>query len=134
MDFYPTIWDVLHDGSIVGTSGTVPGTVRLDVSIEYLRERIVEPGETIQVTLISCTRFAYREYGAQDFTTDLSTIADLEPEFLSAELVDGLCTVHCADGILEVAAADGALKLDTGRGVALSELIEVANAYWNERS
>src|SRR5436190_3824659 len=117
MSFFPTIWDVLHDGFIVGASCEAPGTVRLDISIEYLRERFADPGELIQITLIGCTRFAYRGYDDPEFITDLSAIAQLGPDFMSAELLDGLCRVHCLNGELEIAATGGSLNLDSGRGL-----------------
>ena len=134
MDFYPTIWNVLHDGSIIAVHGAVSGTVRLDVSIDYLRERFSDSGKTIQVTLTGCTRFAYRDFEVGEFTTDFSTIAVMEPEVLSAKLHDGLCVLDCAGGVLEVRAVDGSLALDSGRTITLQELIDVADAYWTEWS
>lgn len=102
MDFYPAIWNVLHDGGIIAIHGAVPGTIRLDVSIEYLRERFTDPGEIIQVTLTDCTWFAYRDYEAQDFCTDLPAIAASEPEILSAEMCGDISKVCCVGGTLEV--------------------------------
>jgi hypothetical protein len=134
MDFYPSIWNVLHDGRILAASGEVPGTVRLNVSINYLRERFTDPGKFIQVTLTGCTRFAYKPFDEQAFTTGLAAIADFEPEVLSAELQDGLCKVDCACGWLEVAAVDGSLSIDNGLAITLQELIDVADAYWKEFS
>jgi hypothetical protein len=134
MDFYPAIWNVLHDGDIIAVRGAVPGTVQLDVAIDYLRERFTDPGETIQVTLTGCTRFAYRDFDDGQFTTDFSTIAAFEPEVLSAELRDGLCVLDCVSGVLEVMAADGSLALDSGRAITLQELIDVSHAYWTEWS
>jgi hypothetical protein len=134
MEFYPTIWNVLHDGSIITLQGAVPGTVRLDVSIDYLRERFPDPGKSIQVTLTGCTRFAYRDFDDGEFTTDFSAIAAYGPEVLSAELRGGLCVLDCAVGVLEAMAADGSLALDSGRAITLQELIDVAEAYWTEWS
>ena len=134
MDFYPTIWNVIHDGSIIAVRGTVPGTVQLDVSIAYLRERFPDAGKTIQVTLTGCTRFAYRDFDEGEFTTDFSAIASFEPEVLSAEMRDGLCVLDCAGGVLEIRAADGLLALESGRAITLQELIDVAQAYWTQLS
>jgi hypothetical protein len=132
MDFFPAIWNVLHDGRIVAASGEVPGTVRVNVSIDYLRERFTDLGKVIEVTLTGCTRFAYKPFEEQEFTTGLSAIADFKPEVSSAELQDGLCKIDCVSGWLEVAAVDGSLSLDSGRAITLQELIDVANAYWKE--
>lgn len=132
MDFFPAIWNVLHDGSIISIRGAVPGTVQLDVSIEYLRERFADPGKFVQVTLKGCTRFAYRDFDEGQFTTDFSAIAAFQPEILSAEVRDRLCVVDCVSGVLEVVAVDGSLALDGGRVLTLQELVDVSHAYWTE--
>ncbi len=132
--FYPAIWNVLHDGVIVAIEGTVPGTISLDVSIDYLRKRFAEPGRSVRVVLFDCARCAYRESDAATFTTDLSLIALQAPEILSATLSNGVCEIECAGGVLEVVSSDGAVRLDSGREVALQELIDVADSYWKEWS
>jgi hypothetical protein len=130
---FPTIWKVLHDGSIVAASGTVPGKVQLDVSIDYLRERFSDSGKIIRLTLIGCTRFAYRHFEAgEEFATDLSAIAAMEPEVLNAEMRGDLSIIDCAGGILEVAAVDALIALDSGRSIVLQELLDVSEAYWTE--
>ncbi len=134
MNFYPAIWNVLHDGSIVAVRGTIPGTVQIDVSIRYLRKRFPDTGETIQVTLTGCTRFAYRDFEEHEFTTDLSKIAALEPEILSAEMRDDINDICCVNGMIEVCASGGSIALDSGRTITLQELIDVADAYWTEWS
>ncbi len=133
-NFYPAIWNVLHDGVIVAVDGAAPGTLCLDISIDYLRERFSEPGEFIQVLLIGCTRFAYRQSTEAEFTAELPGIVAQQPEILSASMIDGLCEVECSDGVLEIVASGGAVRLDTGRAVALQELIAVADSYWKEWS
>jgi hypothetical protein len=133
-NFYPAIWNVLHDGVIVAVDGAVPGGLRLDISIDYLRKRFDEPGDSIQVFLVGCTRFSYRQSAEEPSTEDLSVIAAQQPEILSASMIDGACEVECSDGVLEVVASDGSVSLDTGRAIALTELIEVADSYWTEWS
>jgi hypothetical protein len=133
-DFYPAIWNVLHDGVIVAVDGNVPGTLCLDVSIDYLRKRFSETGESIQILLTGCTRFAYREFEAATFSTELPIITAMEPEILSASMKDSVCEIECAAGVLEVVAAGGSARLDSGRAIPLQELIEVAECYWTEWS
>jgi hypothetical protein len=58
-DFFPAIWNILHDGVIVAVEGTVPGNLRIDIEIDYLRKRIPDSGNLIPVLLIGCTRFAF---------------------------------------------------------------------------
>jgi hypothetical protein len=132
--FFPAIWNVLHDGVIVAVDDTVPGTIRLEVSIDYLRKRFSESGEFIQVVLVGCTRFTYRASDASGPTTELPRIAEVAPEILSATLTNGVCEIECAGGVLEVIATDGSVRLDSGRAVTLQELIDVADAYWHEWS
>jgi hypothetical protein len=69
--FFPAIWNILHDGVIVAVEGTVPGDLRIDIEIAYLRKRIRDAGTLIQVLLIGCTRLAYRQYEKSDFSTAL---------------------------------------------------------------
>ena len=132
MTIFPTVWDVLHDGSITAVCGAIPGTVRVEVSIDYLRERFPEPGKAILVLLSGCTRFAYREFEDSMFTTDLPAIARLKPEILSAKTSGTLSEIDCVKGVLEVAASDCTLALDGGRAITLDELLSVAEAYWTE--
>jgi hypothetical protein len=132
--FFPAIWNVLHDGVIVAVDGTVPGTIRLQVSIDYLRKRFSQSGKFIQVVLVDCTRFTYRASDASGPTTELPLIADMAPEILSATFTNGVCEIECAGGILEVIATDGSVRLDSGLAVTLQELIGVADAYWHEWS
>src|ERR1700760_4340992 len=109
-NFYPTVFNLLHDGRIIVVQNTAPETFCLQVSIDYLRRRFTEPGNSVQVLLIGCTRFAYQPYGEGPIIADLSAIAAQEPEIVSASVSDGLCKVDCSDGVLEVVASDGALR------------------------
>jgi len=133
-NFFPAIWNVLHDGVIVAIDGAVPGTIRVQVSIDYLRKRFSLSGELIQVVLVDCTRFSYRASDASGPTTELPRIADMAPEILSATFTNGVCEIECAGGVLEVIATDGSVQLDSGLAVTLQELLDVADAYWHEWS
>jgi hypothetical protein len=119
---------------IVAVDGTLPGDLRIDVEIDYLRKRIPDPGTLIQVLLIGCTRFAFREYENAKFSTALTEIAAMGPEIVTASMKDGVCEVDCTAGTLEVVAGAGAIRLDNEREVTLQELSGVAEAYWKEWS
>jgi hypothetical protein len=119
---------------IVAVEGTVPGNLRIDIEIDYLRKRFADPGTLIRVLLVGCTRFAFREYENAKFSTALTEIAAMRPEMVSASIKDGVCKVDCADGTLEVVAQEGTIRLDTGREVTLQQLKEVAEGYWKEWS
>ena len=131
-EFFPEIWNILHDGMIVAVEGTVPGDLRIDMEIDYLRKRIPDPGTLVQVLLFGCTRFAFRKYDSVTFSTVLTEIAAMRPEMVSASIKDGLCEIDCVDGTLEVAAGDGAIRLDNGRAITLRELKGIAASYWKE--
>ena len=133
-NFFAAIWNILHDGVIVAVERTLPGDLRIDIEIDYLRKRIPDPGTLIQVLLSGCTRFAYQQYEKSDFSTALAEIAAMRPEILGASIKDGMCEVECSDGTLEVIAADGSIRLDNARAVTLEELSGVAEAYWKEWS
>ena len=133
-NFFAAIWNILHDGVIVAVERTLPGDLRIDIEIDYLRKRIPDPGTLIQVLLSGCTRFAYQQYEKSDSSTALAEIAAMRPEILGASIKDGMCEVECSDGTLELIAADGSIRLDNARAVTLEELSGVAEAYWKEWS
>lgn len=127
-----SIWNVLHDGGIERIDGVVPGDIRVHVSIEYLRERFHDDGDTIVVTLSNCTVFSHRLYDADHAVSDLAAIANESLTILSTEIHGPLCRVFTDLGVLEMRCEGGAISLDSGRNVPLEELISVAAAYWNE--
>jgi hypothetical protein len=131
-DFFPAIWNILHDGVIVAVDGTLPGDLRLDVEIDYLRKRIPDPGDLIQILLIGCTRFAFKEYEKSEYTMALAEFAAMRPEIVSVAMKDGVCEIVCTEGTLEVVAKDGVIRLDNGRALTLEELGVVADSYWRE--
>lgn len=131
-DFFSAIWNILHDGVIVAVDGTLPGDLRMDVKIDYLRKRIPDSGDLIHILLIGCTRFAFRAYEKSEYLTVLNEIAAMKPEIVSVSMKDGVCEVDCPEGTLEVVATGGAIRLDSGREVALQELRGVADRYWKE--
>ena len=132
MNIFPDVWNVLHDGSIDALSGTVPGTLQIDVSIEYLRERFADPGTIIRLTLKECSHFAFIGFDTTVAITCLSTLAALEPEILSATMNGDICEIICVEGILRIAANSGSIELDNGRPITLDELVSEAEKYWRE--
>lgn len=140
-DFFADIWDVLHDGSIDSISGTVPGTVIMNVGIEYLRERFEDPGTLLCIKLRACTRFAYRAYDQTEFVTELDEILANDPDILGSfgsdsefggEVSDGMSVLGGSKGLIEIRAESGTLSLDSGREISLDELKAVATGYWED--
>ena len=128
----PSLWNLLHDGSIENIEGSVPGDVSLHVSIRYLRNRFPGEGTGFLVRLLECSRFVFQPYDKQEIA-DVALIAALEPEILSAEVGDPL-EICCTLGTLVLRYKNFALALDTGEPVTLAELDAAAANYWREWS
>jgi hypothetical protein len=128
----PTLWTLLHDGGIDAIDGSVPGTLTLTVSIQYLRERFPGDGDGFAIVLSDCTEFAFAPWDGPPLT-DLAAIAACEPEILDAEAGDAL-TIGCTAGTLRTRYAAAAIRLDTGGAVTVDELTAAAQSYWAEWS
>lgn len=124
------IWNVLHDGYVLGVSGAVPGDVRLSVRIDYLRSRFRDPGNRILLTLHGCIALDYQSYENDAALTDFDAIAKAEPEILNAKDWTDASVVECANGTIRVTATGFSLELDSGRAITFDELCSVAEAYW----
>lgn len=140
MDVCPAIWNVLHDAIVVGITGEVRGSVRLELECDYLRERFARTGNRFYLSLHDCTRFAYRPWlDDTNAINDLRQLAGRRLWILSADVAADHCKVHCSEhipggngGVLEVSASFAEVHLDDGTGVTLNELETVAEEYWTE--
>jgi hypothetical protein len=136
-----TLFAVFHDGSI--TAGDlVAGTLRLDIEIRYLAERI-NPGYTsFQVALHEVSELSFRPWDANP--TPLHNPAQIfvsELEILDCASDGELLTITCnqADseydyggGLLMLQASAASVLDEGGRGLSLAKLIDLATAYWEE--
>jgi hypothetical protein len=96
LDSCPTVWNVLHDAIVVGLTGAVPGTIRLELDCDYLRDRFDQPGHRFYLSLHDCTRFAYRPWlDNQNAIDDLRLLAERRLWILRADVAAGYCLVHC---------------------------------------
>ena len=125
----PDLWNIFHDGSIETIVGSVPGIVRLSVAIVYLREMLPGEGTGFKVVLSGCTEFSHAEFDRPSIT-DLSAIAALEPEILSAESSSPL-KITCGTGTLTLQYQTASVYLDSGAPVTMEELGAACNAYWD---
>src|ERR1035441_5048598 len=119
------IWNLLHDARMVGAVGTVPGDVRLSISMNYLRRRFPDVGELFILTLHECTCLAYDPDDPPGSITDLQAIATAKPEILKAQDWTDPNKVYCVSGTLRVLASAFSLALDNGRGTTFDELASV---------
>ena len=124
------IWNILHDGSVLSVSGTVPGDVQFALWIDYLRSRFPDPGDRLLVTLHGCTSLSYQLYGEDTALTEFDAIADAKPEILQAKDWTDAGVAECVSGTLRATATDFSLSLDSGRVITFDELCAASNAYW----
>lgn len=139
-----TLWDCLHDGALSSAETIEPGRLRLTVEIEYLRELLGAGGRGFVVTLEGLKRFELRHYGpaseAPVLSSDLTVIAGLKPEILSAEnTASGVC-IHCnlqsfhprsTDyGEIDLDYDNALIVVDDGRSFSIQELLALSKRYW----
>lgn len=122
------IWNLLHDGGIDVIEGLVPGDLRLQVGLLYLRQMLPGDGEGFIVQLLNCTHFEYTPWDMSG-TCDLRAIEAACPEVLSAESGDPV-TVCCAGGMLRLRYEAVKVQLDSGEPIDLDVLQDAAERYW----
>ena len=126
------VWSILHDGIINRIEGSVPGNVTVAVEIEYLRRMFSEHGSSIVVSLLSCETFKYQPHEQSELLTDLSTISNLHPVILYADVENDVIHVDCSDGTVWLKYQDFSLMLDDGSSITLDALGEQCDKYWND--
>ncbi len=125
----PTLWNLLHDGTIERIDGALPGNVSLHVRIGYLRKGFPGTGTGFVIHLSDCSQLAFTPYDEPGIS-DFSDIAALTPWIVDCESSDPL-EVHCAEGMLTLRYDDATLSLDSGEAITLAQLDAAATAYWD---
>src|SRR5881392_715634 len=126
----PSLWNLLHDGSLEEASGNIPGNVTLHIGCMYLRDMFPDTGHGFVVSLESCSLLEYKPHD-MPIIQALDAIAELEPEILSAESGVPL-EVCCSAGTLRLRYQTANLALDTGEPISLLQLNEAAERYWRQ--
>jgi hypothetical protein len=126
------VWAVFHDGILAGIEGSVPGDLRIQIQIEYLRREFDEDGDVFIVELGSCTKFRFSEYEAQP-TEDLVEIQAREIDVLYVSSENPL-VLDCSMGVLELDYKTMRVFLPSGRDVTREDLVAASKRYWNEWS
>ena len=126
------VWKYLHDGRIANVTGSVPGDVRVEVSIRYLRQRFPGSGTGFVLGLSNCTLLRYEPYEGAPVRS-LGEIARREIEILSLESSEPI-VVNCVMGTLHLAYTSSTLALDSGEPVSVKELSDASAGYWDEWS
>ena len=125
------IWGVFHDGVLKLIDGTVPGTLRLEIEIGYLRGMFSEPGNRFFVNLFGCSKFIYTRFDERP-TENTSYIQDREPEILYVTSEKPL-VLDCAIGTLELEYDEMTVTLESGQAVSYASLASASKEYWNDR-
>jgi len=123
------IWGVFHDGEITQINGTVPGDLRLDLEICYLRAQFPEPGHSFTIELTNCTQLQFSEYDEPP-STCLTHIQERKPMVLYVTSEEPL-VLDCAMGTLELDYSEMHVRLPSGRDVSEQELTAACEQYWN---
>jgi hypothetical protein len=126
------IWGVFHDGVIKLIDGSVPGTLRLEVEIPYLRGMFPEPGHRFIVSLSRCSKLRFTEYDELP-TENPHEIQQREPEILYV-LSEQPLVLDCAAGKLEVEYDEMTVRLESGQSVSYESLASASAKYWNDWS
>jgi hypothetical protein len=124
------LWNLLHDGHINRIEGSLPGDLRLEVSVLYLRQMLPGEGEGFFVLLSKCSRFEYVPWDEQPIE-DLRAIEALSPELLSAEPGDPI-EVCCSGGMLRLRYEAARVELDSGEPIDIDSLENAAVRYWRK--
>jgi hypothetical protein len=132
-----TVWNILHDGSIVGLECAVPGDMRVTVEIEYIRELLPDPGDRFVILLTRCNLLEYRDFVGNQvlLLTDLKVISAIEPEILSARTRDQTVVISMTRGPstymeLHLQYEGLTISVESGREVPMEELVNAARRYW----
>ena len=126
----PDIWGVFHDGVIAEIAGTVPGTLRFNLRIKYLRRMFDKPGTDFLIELQGCSKLRFTPYGEVP-TEDLQEIEAQTPEVLYVQSEEPLA-LECAEGVLELGYAQMRVALPSGTQVTYEALVAAAEKYWTD--
>ena len=108
----------------------MPGTLRLQIEIEYLREMFDEPGISFAVELNNCTKFKYSEYEEQP-TENIAKVQEREPEILYV-ISEHPLVLDCVMGTLELEYDAMRVRLPSGSEVSYGSLESTSEKYWSE--
>ena len=127
------IWNILHDGTLAGIKGTVPGNVQLAIEIPYLRDFFSPPGKSFLIDLKDCSllRMTIMTICNEHIVTeDTSKIINLKCIILSTDSLACPAKIITTEGELELSYSSVGLSLDTGEAITHQELDAACALYW----
>ncbi|MDT7520644.1 hypothetical protein RAE19_18445 [Rhodoferax sp. TBRC 17660] len=126
------IWGVFHDGVLKYIDDSVPGTLMLEVEIEYLRGMFDEPGTSFRIELTGHTKVVYSEYDEEP-SQDITKIQERMPEILYVTSEQPLL-LDCVMGTLELEYDAMRVMLPSEVEVSYESLVSASDRYWSEWS
>lgn len=124
------IWNVLHDGEITAFERQGE-TLKMFVSIPYLRRRMKPLGDSFVLTLSGLTRTEFLNFdGSPSSLTD-----ELDgglPEILSTDSEAMPVSIATTTGTMILDFSNIAFALDTGEPVSFEAIAKVCEEYWTE--
>lgn len=122
---------ILHEGVITKIDGTVPGTLWLEVSCDYLRQKIKKSGNSFRLHLEGCTSFSYVTARGRELL-DLREILLERPVFLSTDMRGEQVLVFCEAGILNLEFSNVTVFLNDNATITVDQLEAVASEHWDD--
>ena len=126
------IWNIFHDGGIEQIEGTVPGSIRIKVGIENIRHMFSKDGDSFLINIFNCSIFQYEPWDESPIIHELSEIAKLEPDILSAkDQENDEIIVYTDGGNIRMKYTSATYALDNGKTISYEELDEACNTFWD---
>lgn len=137
------IFSTLHDGGVAAWEGGLD-RLRLRVDCQYLAERIDPTFDHFIVELEQIRRLelnCWTDEPSEQIVTNFADIFRGLLDFVAAEVIDGQTVVTCYQSDPELNYVGGTLLVQCRgihlfdarmREMALSELVDIADQYWND--
>jgi hypothetical protein len=115
-------WQLFEDATIVRLERDLGDTVRVWIDAPRLRSKFGDGGTLFVVRLTRCEHFRYTPLDEPPLD-DLAAIAASEPTILAAEPTSDGVAIRGSAGTLTARYESFAIELDTGRELAVAELL-----------
>jgi hypothetical protein len=133
MDKRIAIWNILHDGDITAVSKEDDNTVKIFVSIPYLRRRLEPVGDSFVVILSGLTRLDFSGW-YENPTSLQDAIESGKLEILSTNSESMPITIATIIGDLTLDFQRISFTLDTGQPIEYEAIETACDDYWAEWS
>jgi hypothetical protein len=133
MDQRIDIWNIFHDGEITAVSQENSQTLKIFVSIPYIRRRLKPLGDSFVLILSGLKRFEFSSLNGA--ISSLQDEIDLgEPEILSTDSESMPVMITTTMGQLTLDFDSISFALDTGEAIDFESIEKECESYWAEWS